>query len=89
MSRAEAEAYLTQVPEWQLTGEARKIERTFRFADFASAMAFAQKVGEEAVETVIEAKDDSEELFLMKSRLVVWDLELAESLMYVSPVQSS
>jgi phosphoribosyl-AMP cyclohydrolase / phosphoribosyl-ATP pyrophosphohydrolase len=27
----------------------------------------AQKVGEEAVETVIEAKDDSEELFLDES----------------------
>jgi 4a-hydroxytetrahydrobiopterin dehydratase len=45
LTRAEAEIYLPEVPGWALTGEATQIERTFKFKDFVSAMAFAQKVG--------------------------------------------
>ena len=45
LSRAEAEAYLRLVPEWRLTHDATRIERRFKFPDFASALAFVQKVG--------------------------------------------
>ena len=45
LTPSEAEAYHAQVPEWQLIEGATKIERTFKFDDFAMAMDFAQKVG--------------------------------------------
>ncbi len=39
-----------QVPEWQLTevDGIKRLERAFRFPDFAQAMAFAAQVGEAA-----------------------------------------
>lgn len=46
LTQAEVEAFLPQVPEWQPIDNATKIERTFKFSDFVSAMRFAQKVGE-------------------------------------------
>ena len=46
LTPAEAERLLARVPGWTLTDGATKIQRTFRFDDFASAMAFAQKVGD-------------------------------------------
>ncbi len=46
LTRAEAEKYLPEVPGWALTSEAAQIECTFKFKDFVSAMAFAQKVGD-------------------------------------------
>ncbi len=45
LTRAEAEAYLPQVPGWNLIDNATKIERAFKFNNFISAMDFAQKVG--------------------------------------------
>jgi 4a-hydroxytetrahydrobiopterin dehydratase len=41
----EAEEYLVDVPGWELTDRATWLRRTFKFKDFVSAMAFAQKVG--------------------------------------------
>ena len=46
LTPAEAERYLAEVPGWQLLEGATKIERTFKFDNFVSAMSFAQKVGE-------------------------------------------
>lgn len=46
LAKAEAENLLAQTPGWELLDEARKIQRKFRFDDFAQAMNFAQKVGE-------------------------------------------
>jgi 4a-hydroxytetrahydrobiopterin dehydratase len=36
----------TQVPQWELKDDARRIERTFRFRDFREALAFVDAVGE-------------------------------------------
>ncbi len=46
LAKAEAENLLAQTPGWELLNEATKIQRKFRFDDFAQAMKFAQKVGE-------------------------------------------
>jgi 4a-hydroxytetrahydrobiopterin dehydratase len=46
LTRVEAEALLTQAPEWALIDDARGIERSFRFKNFREAFAFVQKVGE-------------------------------------------
>lgn len=45
---AQIEAYLQQVPEWQIVNEAgmQRLRRVFRFKDFAEAMAFTNRVGE-------------------------------------------
>ena len=40
LGRAEAEHLLADVPGWTLSSDATTIERTFRFGDFAEAMAF-------------------------------------------------
>ena len=42
----EAARYLAQVQGWDLVDEARRIERSFRFADFRAALAFVDRVGE-------------------------------------------
>jgi 4a-hydroxytetrahydrobiopterin dehydratase len=41
-----ASAYLKETPGWEIIDGARKIQRRFSFDDFASALAFANKVGE-------------------------------------------
>ncbi|HKJ82989.1 MAG TPA: 4a-hydroxytetrahydrobiopterin dehydratase [Mariprofundaceae bacterium] len=46
MTREAAEAMLTHTPAWELDEQATHIVRTFRFPDFASAQAFANRVGE-------------------------------------------
>lgn len=44
--------YLEQVPGWEVVERdgIRRLERSFRFADFASALAFTKRVGEAAEE---------------------------------------
>ena len=46
MSRTDAEAMLAQVPGWELTHDASRLERTFRFRNFADANRFVDRVGE-------------------------------------------
>ena len=46
LTRAEAQRYGAQTPEWALVDDARRIERTFRFPTFRQALTFVQKVGE-------------------------------------------
>jgi 4a-hydroxytetrahydrobiopterin dehydratase len=46
MDRATAEEYLVQVPGWSLKTDPERIERDFRFPDFAQAQAFAVQVGD-------------------------------------------
>lgn len=41
----ELELYAAEVPHWNVI-EARRIERTFRFADFREALEFVNRVGE-------------------------------------------
>ncbi len=45
LTQSEAEAMHGQVPSWALTHEATRIERGFKFDDFAAAIAFVDKVG--------------------------------------------
>jgi len=46
MDRAMAEEYLVQVPGWTLKAQPERIERDFRFPDFAHAQAFAVQFGD-------------------------------------------
>jgi 4a-hydroxytetrahydrobiopterin dehydratase len=39
----EAEALRAQAPEWSLLEEARRIERTYRFANFGEAFGFVER----------------------------------------------
>ena len=45
LSRADAERLLAETPDWTLNGDATQIERSFKFADFAGALAFVDRVG--------------------------------------------
>lgn len=50
LSDQEIKEYQTQVPNWQITeldGE-KRLERLYKFPNFMNALAFTQKVGEEA-----------------------------------------
>ncbi|WP_448207724.1 4a-hydroxytetrahydrobiopterin dehydratase [Azospirillum sp. sgz302134] len=46
MDRAMAESYLVQLPGWAIRGTPDRLERTFKFADFRQAQAFAMRVGD-------------------------------------------
>lgn len=46
LSRTESEILLKQLKEWRLSGDARWISKEFKFADFAEAMAFTNKVAD-------------------------------------------
>jgi len=45
LSRSDAERLLSETPGWSLNEAATAIERTFRFQDFAAALAFVDRVG--------------------------------------------
>jgi len=45
LSRAEAERLLAEAPGWTLNADATQIERSFKFPDFAAALAFVDRVG--------------------------------------------
>ncbi len=51
LSRAEIAGLQPQIPQWQVVmdGEIPKLERVFRFRNFAEALAFTIKVGELAI----------------------------------------
>jgi 4a-hydroxytetrahydrobiopterin dehydratase len=46
MTQDIAEKYLHEAPEWELRDNATRLKRTFKFNNFADAMALAQKVGD-------------------------------------------
>jgi 4a-hydroxytetrahydrobiopterin dehydratase len=46
LTSQEAETYHAQAPDWALLDDTTRIERTFRFRNFAAAFAFVQKAGE-------------------------------------------
>jgi 4a-hydroxytetrahydrobiopterin dehydratase len=46
LTEEEAQRYLAEIPGWTLIEGAVRIERRFRFKDFASAMDFARMVGD-------------------------------------------
>ena len=45
LSRAAAEDYRRQAPEWALFDEASRIERTYRFKNFREALGFVEQAG--------------------------------------------
>jgi 4a-hydroxytetrahydrobiopterin dehydratase len=46
LALAEAEAYRAQAPEWALLDDATRIERTYRFRNFAEAAGFVGRAAE-------------------------------------------
>ena len=46
LTRAEAERLLRETPGWTLDADATRIERTFKTADFASALVLVEKIAE-------------------------------------------
>ena len=46
LTRAEAERLLRETPGWTLDADATRIERPFKTADFASALALVEKIAE-------------------------------------------
>ena len=46
LSPAEAEAFQAQAPAWTLRDEATRIDRTYRFTNFAEAAAFVRRAAE-------------------------------------------
>jgi 4a-hydroxytetrahydrobiopterin dehydratase len=45
LGRADAERLIAEAPGWTLDPDATRIERTFKFPDFASALALVDRVG--------------------------------------------
>jgi 4a-hydroxytetrahydrobiopterin dehydratase len=45
LTEQEAAAYHAQAPDWALLDEARRIERTYRFKNFAEALRFVEHAG--------------------------------------------
>ena len=46
LNRVEAESYLKDAPGWELSMDATRIQRNFKFKDFVTALAFVNRVGE-------------------------------------------
>ena len=46
IDRPVAEKYLTQVPGWNLSGDAKKISKEYKFKDFIGAINFVNNVAE-------------------------------------------
>lgn len=45
LTRTQAETYLVQAPAWELLDNGRRIERSFKFANFKAALDFVDRVG--------------------------------------------
>jgi len=41
-----AQAYLPNIPDWELSNDGKSISRRFKFKNFADSLAFINKVGE-------------------------------------------
>ena len=46
LSRSSAEALLSQITGWNLSAEAKKISKTFKFKNFREAISFANAIAE-------------------------------------------
>src|ERR1700694_2151357 len=44
LTREQAELFHAQAPDWQLSEEAHRIERSFRFRNFREALTFIQEI---------------------------------------------
>jgi len=68
LGREESDAYLRQVPEWSLVEREgiQRLERVFRFKDFAQALEFTNRVG-----ALAEAEDHHPALLTEWGRVTV------------------
>lgn len=48
LTRAEAEALLTHLPDWELTADGKNLRRRIEFRNFRNALAFVNQLGEVA-----------------------------------------
>ena len=46
LTRTEAEKYLKETPEWELSEDSTRIQRSFKFKNFMTALAFVNRIGE-------------------------------------------
>jgi 4a-hydroxytetrahydrobiopterin dehydratase len=46
LTREQAELFHAQARDWQLSEQAHRIERSFRFRNFRAALTFVQEIGE-------------------------------------------
>jgi 4a-hydroxytetrahydrobiopterin dehydratase len=68
-TREQIAEHLPAVPEWALSDDGKMIRRKYKFKDFATALAFLQKVGDLA-----EAEDHHPDLHLTGYRHVALEL---------------
>ena len=54
LSKAGVEGHHRQTPEWGVRDAARRIERTFRFKNFAEAFEFVKRAGDLAEEVIAD-----------------------------------
>lgn len=66
MSKAKAEEYLRQVPNWKLVENAKKIQSEFLFKDFVCAMRFINRVADLA-----ESEGHHPDIFVSWNRVVI------------------
>ena len=66
LNAAEAEVLLKQVRGWALVDDAKNISKSFAFADFAGAMAFANKIA-----VIAEAEGHHPDLAVSWGRVTV------------------
>ncbi len=68
LDAAAAGCLLVQIPGWEIR-EGKRLERLFRFQDFAAALAFTNRVG-----AIAEAQDHHPDLHLSwgRVRVVLW-----------------
>lgn len=45
LNKVEADVLLKQVPGWEVRDDAKMLSRTFKFKNFAEALAFTNKIG--------------------------------------------
>jgi 4a-hydroxytetrahydrobiopterin dehydratase len=69
LSLEQSRELLKQVPGWQLSEDAKRIRRSWRVKDFATALDFFQRIGE-----IAEAEDHHPDLHLVGFRNVTIEL---------------
>jgi 4a-hydroxytetrahydrobiopterin dehydratase len=69
LSGDDVKAHLKAVPKWELTGDGKRIRRTWRVKDFVTALDFFQRIGQ-----IAEAEDHHPDLHLEGYRNVMVEL---------------
>jgi 4a-hydroxytetrahydrobiopterin dehydratase len=64
LDRAHSEAFLTQIPGWMLSDDAKKISREFTFKDFIGSMDFIN-----AVADIAEAEGHHPDIYIFYNKV--------------------